>query len=265
MKRERENLDERLSAYYGPVLREQPLPPSAWQDLRSRLKSRNPMRRHMHWPWHLHGRRFVKQKAASPFIESAFTRIIYEARLRRSSSILAYSFKARQRQPQVRVILLARHNIRLKLPMRPPLEPAELDVLLATGLARYLCMRRPAYIVKRCLGYSLMALAGVALVWPWLTKNPFLVFSIAIALWIGLCSIVLWLLHRQGRQIALQADSLMVLWLGRGHVCRGLHALEARSRHPTRRGWGELSLTERIAHVCGSEVPMQHERLTLVR
>ncbi len=263
--RERENLDERLSAYYGPMRREQPLPPSAWQDLRSRLKSHNPTHHHMRWSWCLRGRRFVKQKAVSPFIESAFTRIVYEARLPRSSSILAYSFKARQRQPQVRVIPLARRKIRLKLPVSTPLEPAELDVLLATGLARYLCMRRPIYAIKRCLGYSLMALAGVALVWLWLQKNPLLVFPIAVMLWVALCGIVLWLMHRQGRHMALQADRLMVLWLGRGHVCRGLHTLEERSRNHTRWRWGELSLAERIAHVCGSEVPMQHERLTLVR
>ncbi len=265
VKRGREDLDERLSAYYGPMLREQPLPPSAWQDLRSHLKSHNSMHRHVRWPWHLLGRRFVKQKAVSPFIENAFRRIVYEASLPGASSILAYSFKTRQRQPQVRVIPLARRKIRLKLPMSPPLEPAELDVLLATGLARYLCMHGPTYAIKRYLGYGLVALAGVTLVWFWLQKNPLLVFPIAIMLWAVLSGIVLWLMHRQGRHIASQADSLMVSWLGRGHACRGLHALEERCRNPAHGRWSELSLAERIAHVCGSEVPMQHERLTLVR
>ena len=262
---EHPGVDERLSAYYGPALREQPLPFSAWQGLRSRLKSQNSPHLRLHW--RLRGRHFRQQKVVPHFIESAFTRIAFEARFPRTSSMLACAYKPRLRQPQVRVMLLAKRKIRLKLPMDPAaLEPAELDVLLATGLARYLHMRRPAYAIKRFLGYSLLLLVWAVVVWWfWHPLMPRFVLPIAIMLCIALYAVVLWQLHKQARRMALQADTLMVLWLGRGHVCRGLHALEKRSRNSSRRRWGELSLAERIAHVCGTEAPMQHERLTLVR
>ncbi len=192
---------------------------------------------------------------------------LFEARFPRTSSMLACAYKPRLRPPQVRVMLLAKRKIRLKLPIDPAaLEPAELDVLLATGLARYLHMRRPAYAIKRFLGYSLLLLVWAVVVWWfWHPLMPRFVLPIAIMLCIALYAVVLWQLHKQARRMALQADTLMVLWLGRGHVCRGLHALEKRSRNSSRRRWGELSLAERIAHVCGTEAPMQHERLTLVR
>ena len=262
---EHPGVDERLSAYYGPALREQPLPFSAWQDLRSRLKSQHSPRLRLHW--RLRGRHFRQQKAVPHFIESAFTRIAFEARVPRTSSILAFAYKAQLRQPQVRVMPLAKRKIRLKLSMDPAaLDPAELDVLLATGLARYLRMRRPAYAVKRLLGYCLLFLVwAVVMWWSWHPLMPRFVLPIAIMLCIVLSVVVLWLLHKQACRMALQADNLMVLWLGRGHVCRGLHALEERNGNSARRRWGELSLVERIAHVCGTEVPMQHERLTLVR
>jgi hypothetical protein len=181
--------------------------------------------------------------------------------------MLAFAYKAQLRQPQVRVMPLAKRKIRLKLSMDPAaLDPAELDVLLATGLARYLRMRRPAYAVKRLLGYCLLFLVwAVVMWWSWHPLMPRFVLPIAIMLCIVLSVVVLWLLHKQACRMALQADNLMVLWLGRGHVCRGLHALEERNGNSARRRWGELSLVERIAHVCGTEVPMQHERLTLVR
>lgn len=262
---EHPEVDERLTAYYGPALREQPLPFSAWQKLHSRLKSQNSPRFRLRL--HIRRRHFRQQKVVSHSIENAFTRIAFEARFPCTSSILAYAYKARLLQPQVRVMPLAKRKIRLKLPMHPAaLDPAALDVLLATGLARYLHMRRPAYAIKRFLGYGLLVLGWVVPGWWfWHPLMPRLDFPIAIMLCIALYAVVLWLLHRQACRMALQADTLMILWLGRGHVCQGLHALEERSRISSRRRWGELSLAERIAHVCGTEVPMQHERLTLVR
>jgi hypothetical protein len=65
--------------------------------------------------------------------------------------------------------------------------------------------------------------------------------------------------------MAMQADSLMVQWLGRGRACEGLHALADRTSTPSHSRWGELSLTERIARVCGTQVRIEDERLTLVR
>ncbi len=65
--------------------------------------------------------------------------------------------------------------------------------------------------------------------------------------------------------MAIQADNLMVEWLGRGRACEGLHALANRTGAPSRGHWGELSLEERIARVCGTRVRIEHERLTLAR
>ena len=65
--------------------------------------------------------------------------------------------------------------------------------------------------------------------------------------------------------MAVRADNLMVQWLGRGRACRGLHALAGRYRAPSRRRLGDLSLTERIGRVCGTQVSLEHERLTLVK
>jgi len=65
--------------------------------------------------------------------------------------------------------------------------------------------------------------------------------------------------------MAIQADNLMVQWLGRGRACEGLHALANRTGTPSRGRWGELSLEERIARVCGTRVSIEHERLTLAR
>jgi hypothetical protein len=60
----------------------------------------------------------------------------------------------------------------------------------------------------------------------------------------------------------------MVQWLGRGRACQGLHALASRSQHSrvrSQKRWGEVSLVERINRVCGIQIPVEHERLTLVR
>ena len=261
--RERQSLDDRLRAYYGPALQEQPLPSSSWLRLRSQLGSPRSPRRQFRRRWLLH--RFRGRRTVPAFIQDAFSRVTYEARLPYTSSILSCSFKSGV--PLVRVFLLGRHKIRLILPsdVTQSVEPAELDVLLATGLARYLCMRKPVYAASRFLLSSLIPFACIILLLPWLYALPYYTYPIAIVLSLLLCAAALWLLHKQRRRMAIQADNLMVQWLGRGRACEGLHALANRTVTPSRGHWGELSLEERIARVCGTRVSIEHERLTLAR
>jgi hypothetical protein len=264
-KREQPDLDERLSAYYGSALGEEPLAPAAWRDLRARLLPRRIPRAQWRKLWCR--RHYTRNTPAPSFVVHAFQRVTEAARLRHDESLLAFAVKFRLSQPQVRVHPLTRPKLRLALPASAAyaLEAAELDVLLASGLAQYLCMRKPAYVRGRLLAYVLLSLPWLTLLLLWLQHVPLLFFLIAIILCLGVCGVLLWLMHRQGRRMALQADDLVVSWLGRGHVCRGLHALAQRSRTPSRRRWSGLSLAERIANVCGSARPLQSERLILVR
>jgi hypothetical protein len=104
-------------------------------------------------------------------------------------------------------------------------------------------------------------IASLTLTLFWMYHLPLIVFSIATTL----CASAVWLLHAQVRSIAFRADTLMVLWLGREQVCRGLHAWADRSRVPGRRRWCEPSLVERIERVCGTRVGARENQLTLVK
>jgi hypothetical protein len=167
------------------------------------------------------------------------------------------------REPEVRSSWLGKRSIQLFLPVNAvtTLGQAELDVLLAAGLARSLCARKPAYRLGRFLLAGVALMACITLTLLWMHHVPLPAFSLVIAL----CAGVVWGWHRQARAIAFRADTLMVLWLGRGHVCSGLHALADRSRSPRRRRWGEPSLAERIERVCGTRAETREDTLTLVR
>lgn len=137
---------------------------------------------------------------------------------------------------------------------------AELDVLLATGLARSIYARKPAYVLVRLLLACVVLLASITLALLWLHHLLFVGIPIAMALYIS----VPWLLNLQARSIVFHADTLTVLWLGRSHVCSGLHSLADRSRTPRRSRWGEPSLAERIERVCGTRTDSRDNQLTLV-
>ena len=261
-RREQADLEKRLSAYYGPELREQPLPASSWLRLRSKLGSRPSSSRRWRMPrWPM--RRRIHRRSTPAYIQTAFARIVHEARLPWSSSLLCCSFKAKVRVPSVRVTLLARRNIRLKLPsnLAQTIEPSELDVLLATGLARYSYVRRPSYILLNLLVAAMVLLGCVALVLFWKSSMPYVALLIAI----GLCAILLCFVYVKVHKLSFRADDLMVRWLGRSTVCQGLHALADRRHGHYRVRWGEPSLAERISRICGTQVSVEDERLTLVR
>ena len=263
---EERNMDERLAAFYGPALPEQPLPASSWLDVRSQLRERRAYRERFLRRWQF--RRYRRERGrVPPFVQDAFARIVYEARFPINASMLRCVVSPRTRLPEVRVSLLNRRHIRLLLPslLEGNIEPTILDVVLATGLARFLSMRRPGYILPRLLLFGAVLFAYVMLILSYLKGIPLNILLIAIGLCIVLSMVVLWIVGGQRRAMAVRADSLMVQWLGRGRACQGLHALADRSRAPSRRRWGELSLTERIGRVCGTQVQLEQERLTLVR
>jgi hypothetical protein len=254
------DLEQRLRAYYGPQLREQPLAQATWQHLRLELSSQEGTRRRRRFHWRLPQRRSRAYVPTS--IQEAFARIAYEARVPATLSMLRCSQKPRRHEPAVRGSWLGRRKIRLLLPLHAlmTMGQAELDVLLATGLARSISARKPAYMLGRLLLVGLLLIACLTLILFWLHHMPLVGFPVALLF----CAGVLWLSQTQARSLAFHADTLIVLWLGRGRVCSGLHALADRSRTPGRRRWSEPSLTERIERVCGTRVETRSNQLTLV-
>jgi hypothetical protein len=254
------DLEQRLTAYYGPQLREQPLAQASWQHLRLQLSSQEGTRRRRRFHWRLRRRR--SQAYVPTSIQEAFARIANEARVPATQSMLRCSQKPRRHEPAVRGSWPGRRKIRLLLPLHAlmTMGQAELDVLLATGLARSTGARKPAYMLGRLLSIGLLLIACITLILFWLRHLPLVGFPVALLL--GAC--VLWLSHTQARSLAFHADTLIVRWLGRSQVCSGLHALADRSRSPGHRRWCEPALTERIERVCGTRVETRSNQLTLV-
>jgi hypothetical protein len=254
------DLEKRLRAYYGPQLREQPLSQASWQQLRPRLGSQEKAERRRLRKWRLPRKKSRYYVPTS--IQDAFARIANEARIPAQPSMLRCSLKPQVHEPAVRGSWFGRYKILLKLPLNAVtmMGQAELDVLLGTGLARSISARKPAYMLGRFLLTGVVLIACLTLILFWMYHLPLVGFPLAIVL----CANVVWLLHMQARSIAFHADTLMVLWLGRGHVCSGLHALADHSRTPRRRRWGEPSLVERIERVCGARVEARENQLTLV-
>lgn len=254
------DLEKRLTTFYGPQLREQPLSQASWQNLLHRLGSQEETKRRYRFSW-----RFLRKRSQAHVptsIQDAFARIAYDAHIPSSPSMLRCSIKSKGHEPAVRTSGLGKHKIRLVLPLSAvtTMEQAELNVLLATGLARSICTRKPIYTLGRLLLASTMLIASIVLIMSWMQH----VLLVGIPLAIVLYALVVWLLDIQARSIVFHADTLTVLWLGRSHVCSGLHALADHSRRPRHRRWGEPSLEERIKRVCGTRVDVKDNELTLV-
>ena len=254
------DLEKRLKAYYGPQLREQLLSQTSWQNLRLRLGSQEDARRKHRLSWHLPRKR--SQASVPTSIQNTFTRITHEAHISAKPSMLRFSLKPHVREPIVHASWFGRRKIRLILPLNAitTIEQAELDVLLATGFARIIGARKPPYTLGRLLLAIMMLLASIVLVLSWMEH----ILPIGIPLSIALCALVLWFSHIQARSIAFHADTLIVLWLGRSHVCSGLHALADHSRSPRHKRWREPSLAERIERTCGTRVETRDNQLTLI-
>jgi hypothetical protein len=254
------DLEQRLKAYYGPQLREQPLSQASWQHLRLRLGVQEGTRQRRHFHWRLPRRRSRAYVPTS--IREAFARITYEARIPSPLSMLRCSLGPHIHEPAVHGSWLGKRKIRLLLPLNAAtsMGQAELDVLLATGLARSIGARKPRYTLGRLLLAGMALVACLTFILFWIHHLPLVGLPIAILL----CASVTWLLHTQARSLAFHADTLIVSWLGRSRVCSGLHALADRSRKPGRSRWSEPSLAERIERVCGTRVETRSNQLTLV-
>src|SRR6266851_4650029 len=234
---ESRDVEQRLSAYYGPKLPERPLPPASWQYVRHRIGVQAGTR--------CRSRLRLPRKRSRAYVptslQEAFARIASEAGVPSTPEMLRCRLTPDVHEPAVRGSWLGRRTIRLTLRLGAvmTLGQDELDVLLATGLARSVSARHLKYTLGRLL------LAGIPL---------------ALALY----AVAVWRWQRQARSLAFHADTLMVRWLGRGTACQGLHKLAGRSRALRRRRWGEPSLVERIERVCGTGVEARENQLTLV-
>lgn len=255
------DLEKRLTSYYGPPLREQPLPSSSWQKLQHQLGPQDAAG--LRNPVHSHLLRKRSQAEVPAFVQDAFARIAYEARIPYVPSMLRYQSVLRDHEPIVHSSWLGKRTIKLLMPVNKAItmRQAELDVLLAAGVARSICARKPTYMLGRLLLTCVALLASIALILSLVYHSPFIMLLITIILY----AIVALLLHIQARSIAFRADTLMVRWLGREHVCSGLHALADHSQTPRRRRWGEPSLVERIRRVCGTRAEARENELTLTR
>lgn len=254
------DLEQRLRTYYGPQLREQPLSQASWQHVRLQLGAQEDPRRRRRFHRLFASRRSRAYVPAT--IQEAFTRIVLEASIPSTKVTLRCSLEPRRQEPAVRSSWLGKRKIQLLLTLHTltTMEQAELDVLLATGLARSVGARKPAYRVGQFLLAAVLLIAAVALILFWLHHMPLVGFPVALLF----CGGVTWIWHLQARSLAFYADRLMVFWLGRSRACRGLHALADRSRTPERKRWSEPSLEERIERVCGSRVESKSNQLTLV-
>lgn len=270
------DVEERLEGYYGPELREQPLSSSSWQELRSRLEPHRSTKRAIvrrlgsRFRIRFRIRRRAGRRSVPAHIQTAFSQVAYEARLPDDRLLLACSLTSLAATPTVRVALVGKRKITLR--MSPgsvwSLDSAGLAVLVATGLARSVCMRKLAYLLRSLALMSvfpLVCVALIALALLWRQDWPTFVLPLAIVLGLVLCALASWLYSVQSRHASSLADTLMVEWLGRDRACRGLHELADHSRSPSRRSWGDWSLSERIGRVCGTHVRVEEERLTLVR
>src|SRR5581483_5260815 len=180
-------------------------------------------------------------------IQQAFARITYEARVPAAQLLLRCSVGPRTHEPVAHGSWLGKRKVRLRLPLNAlmTMGQAELDVLLATGLARSISARQPNYTLGRLLLVGILLIACLTLMLSWMHHIPLTGLAVALLL----IASIAWLWHRQARSLAFHADTLIVLWLGRSHVCSGLHALADHSQKPEHRRWGEPSLAERIKRV----------------
>jgi hypothetical protein len=264
-------IDERLSAYYGPQLSEQPLPSTSWLQLSAQLGSQHHRRRIRFTPsWRRHHFNISDSHIPPAYIQAAYSRIAYDAGFPFVRPMLACSFDMRRFTPGLRVSLLKKRHIRLRLPLaaRESMSASALDVLLATGLARSIQMRKPIYWLLRLLIIVVMiVVAATCIAFLALIPHrlPFIKFPIAVGICIVVDYLLAWTMNIQKRRMAFRADDLVVMWLGRNQTCQGLHELADLSRNPKRRTWGDLSMVERIVRVCGTRVPAHDERLTLIR
>lgn len=258
------DLEQRLTAYYGPALPPHPLPESAWLQLRAQLEqTRQEKPRGPASGAYLPGCAHLRRSQIAPAsLQQTFATLITQTDSRRQSPALRCRFSERHIQPRAQIALLGHGQVRLLLPARTwrSLQASELEVLLAVGLARYASASRALFLLTRALFVASLLVTLAALPFMGVDRRSLWIFCLAFACCLAGACLIVW----QERALAFRGDRQAVQWLGRERVCQGLHLLAERS-HPRRRpAWGEPSLTERIARICGTSVRTKDEHLTLV-
>ncbi|HEX7733811.1 MAG TPA: hypothetical protein VF458_03085 [Ktedonobacteraceae bacterium] len=272
-----QDIEQRLSAYYGPALPEQPLSEAAWLRLRDKLsvaERARPRRFFMGKQLERQfrqgrqvARQFLRRRQQSaPFeLQQVYATLLLQANYRRSAPALRCAFSKRPIQPRVSTGVLGRGRIRLVLPSEnwQMLRKAELDMLLAAGLARCSGAARPFVLLPRVLFAVSLLLVLAALPFTSVDRRAVWIFLAAVACCLLSGSVLAW----QQRVLAFRSDRLAVQWLGRERVCLGLHQLAEHIQLGRRTTWpilGEPSLSERIARVCGTPLTQKDRDLTLV-
>ena len=183
---EQSALDERLSTYYGLTLPDQPLPASSWEHLSSQLSPRRTTRRWLRPTW-----RFAQHRGNDelPFdIQQRLTHVAYLANMRNVAPRIRSTFTSSIDVPFVSVSPFNKRAIRLILPTQAglTLSEAELDVLLASGFARYRLIHRASYIMSQLLLFMILLLPLLAVILiPLAWRN--ISTSIALLLLASLC------------------------------------------------------------------------------
>lgn len=257
-----QDIEERLAAYYGPALPPRPLPEAAWFQLRAQLgQARRASRRRFDFS-RLHSPRARRNLAAPANVQEIYAALFTRIDYRRARPDLSCRLSSRRAVPRLSVSPLGHGQISLTLPETGwlTMQAVELEVLLVAGLARCAGLSRPLFLLPRLLLAASLLLLMAALPFTAADRRYLWIFLAAFLGCVASVGLISW----QRRALAFRGDRQAVQWLGREHVCRGLHLLAERG-HPLRRpAWGEPSLAERIARVCGTPVPAKDERLTLV-
>ena len=255
-----QDIQQRLSAYYGPALPPYPLPTASWSRLRDQLSTQMQPRR-QRFP--LPGRAYQRSRQMVPLeLQQIYATLLLQTNYHRPSPDLHVHLRARAVQPRVRASALGRGHISLVLQREnwQTLQKAELDMLLAAGLARCSDVSRPLLLLPRALFAASLLLVLAALPFTSVDRRALWIFLAAVACCLVSGRVLVW----QQRSLAFRGDRVAVQWLGRERVCQGLHLLAERGQPRRRPTWGEPSLVERIARVCGTPVAPKDKRLTLV-
>ena len=260
------DVDARLRTYYGPSLPEQPLSSEEWNTLHRQLRPR--YRTYLKGRrWHgLHGLRRNRTSRIPSFVQDSLERVMHEARWHQHVPTLYCLVKAKVAEPSLRItstLLPGRAALRVVLPIDAPItmQNVEMDVLLASGLARLLLMNRLKDRVL-CYGLACLFLIGCLLIVYSLLHTQFYP-ELPIAIVLLVC--ILFVRAYQQRRQVFSADEILVYWLSRSRVCEGLHLL-ANRRHTSHhwRQFSEPSLEERMKRVCGTQISSRNRDLTLV-
>lgn len=253
-----DELDKRLAAFYGPQLREQPLSQDAWHNLRDKLMLQRKPKKQNNWKYLLRRRH---SSVVPIYIQQAFERVTFDARLRSNASLLKCTFKPNT-VPTVSLSAFKKHlHVLLPPSARTGIDMSILETLLATGLARYMLASRLRYRLGYLFPPGVVLLSGVLLYLLWGKLALFFVTPCMVVVFV----LALLIANQLRRELLLASDALAVQWLGRGRICQGLHILVEYERRVRRRKWDEPSLDERIARVCGTQVEIRENDLTLAR